>query len=537
MAFTPGGLLRRFFGSAVSNAAGYSIGGAITPALAPLTQDIQNETWSAHQVKPLTLAEAAQGAAHELVPALDWEAEAAFSGLNPERFAALTEMQLEAPQTGQLLELLRRGVVTDAQVDAALARNGMVGQWRERVRRLALVLPSVTDMVRFAVREVYDPASRAALDLDAEFPQAFADDAALIGLDAEQAGKFWAAHWDLPSYEQGTEMLFRGEITQAQFAGLLKALDYAPTWRGKLEAIARRIPPLTDMIRFAVREVYSPAIRSELGLDDDFPAEFVPEAALHGMDENRARQYWAAHWRLPSAQQGSRMLWRGEITQAQLSTLLRALDYPPYWREKLSNIAHLVPGRVDLRRMYRADVITRAQVHAGYVRLGYTDTDAETLTRFADAEKAGGTGRAEATRSELAAEFEGGFITEAEYRADLALLGFSGPDQDIQVELGGARAVKTERGRVVTAIHKAYVAHKILEPQTRVALAGTNMIPEAIDRILPLWTLERDLTKHELSDSQLRAAYRKSAVTLEQAVAELVSRDYTDADARVYLQT
>lgn len=535
--FTPGGLLRRFFGSAVSNAAGYSIGGAITPALEPLTQDIANEVWQAHTVKPLSATQAAQGAALGLVTPIDWETEASMTGIDGERFQALTEMQLEAPPTGQLLELLRRGAVDAEEMDAALARNGIAEQWRERVRRLRLVLPSVTDMVRFAVREVYDPASRSALDLDAEFPAAFAADADLIGLDRERAGQYWAAHWELPSYEQGAEMLFRGEITQAQFAQLLKALDYAPTWRGKLEAIARRIPPLSDMIRFAVREVYSPAVRNELGLDDDFPTEFVPEAALHGMDEDRARQYWAAHWRLPSAQQGYRMLWRGLITQAQLSTLLRALDYPPFWRDKLASMAHLVPGRVDLRRMYKADVLTRAEVLAGYIRLGYTPADAETLTAFADAEKQGGSVGKEATRAELAIEFEGGFITEAEYRAALSTLGYSPADQTIQVELGGARAVKTERGRVVTAIHKAFVGHKITEPQARAALTGTTMIGEAVDRIMPLWILERDLTQPELTQAQVRAAFRKGLLTLDAAVAELVSRGLSEDDARAYLQS
>ena len=67
----------------------------------------------------------------------------------------------------------------------------------------------------------------------------------------------------LPSYEQGAEMLHRGELTDAQFSGSPKALDYAPTWRSKLETIARRIPPLSDMIRFAVRQVYKTRRKEE----------------------------------------------------------------------------------------------------------------------------------------------------------------------------------------------------------------------------------------------------------------------------------
>ena len=93
---------------------------------------------------------------------------------------------------------------------------------------------------------------------------------------------------------------------------------------------------------------------------------------------------WAAHRRLPSATQGYHMLWRDEITPDELDGLLKALDYPTLWRDRLANIAHLVPGRVDLRRMLAHKVIDRNEVKKGYQRLGYTEKDAETLTVFAE---------------------------------------------------------------------------------------------------------------------------------------------------------
>lgn len=535
MSFTPGGLLRRFFGSAVSNAAGYGVGGAILPTLEPLTQDIANETWAVHSVKPLAATTAAAADLRGLGAGTDWQREASYTGINADRYAALVELAADLPPTDELLDLLRRGVISDATFDGALQRRGMLAAWRPRVRGLRAVLPSVTDMVRFAVREVYDPGQRAALDLDAERPAAFVADAARIGLEADTAADYWAAHWQLPSYTEGVEMWHRGELTTAQLDGLLRALDYAPTWRAKLRAIAERIPPLTDMIRFAVREVYSPAIRAQLGLDSDYPAEFTAEAALHGMTEERARQYWAAHWRLPSAMQGYKMLHRGEINDAELGTLLRALDYPPLWRERLQAIAYLVPGRVDLRRMFKADVITEPEVFAGYQRLGYTAADARTLTDFAIAEKAGGATSRNETATELRDEYEGGFATEAQLRQGLGQLGYDPTEVDSLVLLGAARQVKTERGRVVTALHKLYVSNRLDDDAARTRLGETGMVSAAIDRIIPLWTVERDAAKSQLTAAQIRSAYRKNALTLDQAIDQLEARDYTEEDARVYL--
>lgn len=492
MSFTPGGLLRRFFGSAISNAAGYAIGGAITPTLEPLTQDLANEAWTAHPVKPLSAAASAEAVVRDLWDEGRAGEEAQRTGIDGERFDVLHGLAGEPPGPQQLLELWNRDQLTEARVDTGLRQSRMRPEWYTAFKTLRDVLVPVSDLVRFAVREVFSPADRARLDLDAEFPAAFAEQARKLGLPEQSARDYWAAHWDLPSYTQATEMLFRGEISRAEFNGLLKALDYAPTWRGPLEAIARRIPTITDMIRFAVREVYNPPLRKQLGIDAEYPAAFTAAAAMHGMAEADARDYWAAHWRLPSARQGYQMLWRGEITAGELDALLKSLDYPPVWRDRLANIAHLVPGRVDLRRMYKADVITRAEVHAGYVRLGYTDADAETLTKFADTEKAGGSTAKHETAAELRDEFEGGYITEAEFRTQLATLGYDPADVDMLVSLGDARRVKTERARVVTALHKMFSKGDIDATRATGLLTDTGMHAEAVARVIALWTLERD---------------------------------------------
>lgn len=491
--FTPSGLLNRFFGSAISNAAGYAIGGAIIPVLEPLTRSIANEAWAKHPVYPISAGTIARAGALGIIGDGPGSAEASLTGYDATRYGILRQLAQEAPSSTALLELHRRGLASDGELEGALERNGMMTSWRGKFAALTDVLPSVTDMVRFAVREVFNPAQRDFLDLDSELPGAFVTAAKQIGIPAEQAANYWAAHWELPSYTQGTEMLFRGEISESEFSGLLKALDYAPTWRPKLEAIARRIPPITDMIRFAVREVYSPAQRAALGLDADYPAEFTGEAKLHGMDETRARQYWAAHWRLPSAQQGYRMLWRGEINEAELEGLLKALDYPLVWRDRLANIAHLVPGRVDLRRMLAAGVIDRAQVRAGYIRLGYTPAVAELLTAFAEHEASKG-GAAESWASKAHTRLF--TVAHNEYL-------------DASLDDAGAHAVMTEIG--VTAAEQT--------------------------KVLAAWAHERSISRLELTPAQIKKAYTKGAYPIDMAVAELGERGMTDEDARTFLTT
>lgn len=288
-------------------------------------------------------------------------------------------------------------------------------------------------------------------------------------------------------------MLHRGVISAGQFRDLLKALDFAPTWRDKLREISRPIPPLSDMIRFAVREVYDPAKRRALGLDAEFPDSFADHAALHGMAREDAADYWAAHWKLPSAQQGYAMLWRGEINASQLDELLKALDYPTKWRDRLANIAYHVPGRVDLRRMLAARIIDRAEVKRGYQRLGYTVGDAETLTKFAE---------------------------------HLALA----PEQ---------RTSWSDRARssLFTATKREYLDSSLDEAGAREKLQVVGAIGAEADAVIEAWNAEHEIHRRELTPAEIRKAYKKALYTQEEAISELIERGMTSEDADIYLQS
>lgn len=489
-------LMTRFLGSAVSNSAGYAVGGAVLPALEPLTQDLANAAWTAHNVKPLPLNAAAEALARGYITEQDAVTEANFTGYNTPRLRLAHDLVQHPPPLEALLDLRRRDLIDDATLARGLRESGMRDEWRPRFRQLLAIVPSVTDMVRFAVREVYDPAQRAALELDAERPQAFLDDAARLGLTPEDAGKQWAAHWQLPSYEQGVAMLFRREISEPQFAALLKALDYAPVWRPRLLSIARRIPPLDDMIRFAVREAYDPEAVAELGLDSDFPPVFAEQAALHGMSDANARLYWRAHWRLPSAMQGYRMLHRGIIGEPRLRSLLKALDYPAPWRDALMDLSHIVPGRIDLKRFLRHDIIDRAEVAAGYRRLGYDATDAERMTRVAEAEVGGG---------------------------DAA-----------STWLGRARS------RLYTVAHNEYLDGSLTAEQARDALGRIGAPAAERDTIIGVWDYENGIARLELTPAQLKKAAKAgppTGIDAEEAIQRLIDKGMTRDDAETFLGT
>lgn len=177
-------------------------------------------------------------------------------------------------------------------------------------------------------------------------------------------------------------MLLRGQISVEFHDSYMRKLGYQQSDVDHLKALYNVLPPINDLIRFAVREVYSPDVTSKFGQFEDFPDKFAQEALKQGLQPEQARNYWAAHWELPSPMQGFEMLHRGIITQADLETLLRALDVMPYWRGKLIQLNYNPVTRVDIRRMYKMGIYTREDVYNHYQQIGYAPKDATDLTEF-----------------------------------------------------------------------------------------------------------------------------------------------------------
>lgn len=174
----------------------------------------------------------------------------------------------------------RRGILSSEEATAELSRWGYTEERQSWIRKVTMYFPSPGDLVRFAVREVYNEAQASALGLFEEIPDKFLAEAARAGMDPEQARYFWGSHWELPSLGQAFEMLHRlspdlmsykqaelqelglnveaVETTLNDIKQLLRAQDVAIVWRDKLTALS--YVPLT---RVDVRRMYRIGVLNE----------------------------------------------------------------------------------------------------------------------------------------------------------------------------------------------------------------------------------------------------------------------------------
>lgn len=204
------------------------------------------------------------------------------------------------------------------------------------------------------------------------------------------------------------------------------------------------LPPVTDLVRFALRDVFNPAIVERFQYDDGFDTFPSELAAKQGISEDTGRMYWRAHWVLPSTELGFEMFHRlrpgrtdDPFTEDDLRLLMRANDVPAFYRSKLLQLAYRLPRLVDARRMvevgkwkapeiteffhdygydpkfipdlvefytrdvqshsrdltqaailkaYKQGIYDRQQAKSGIVGLGYDELEAETLLRLVDAD-------------------------------------------------------------------------------------------------------------------------------------------------------
>lgn len=174
----------------------------------------------------------------------------------------------------------------------------------------------------------------------------------------------------------------RGEIDENEVNNLLRQNHLSEREVKLAKAVTLFFPTPPDLIRFAVREVYSPQIIEAFGMMQDLPQEFLTQAKRSGLTDEHAKQFWASHWELPSTLQGFEMLHRRIIDEEQLKLLLRALDVMPFWRDALIKLSYNPLTRVDVRRMFSLGVLDDDEVYNAYLDIGYNPENANRMLQF-----------------------------------------------------------------------------------------------------------------------------------------------------------
>ena len=208
-------------------------------------------------------------------------------------------------------------------------------------------------------------------------------------------------------------------------------------------------PPANDLIRMAVREVFTPQTVQTYGMNQDFPDDFAKYGKEVGLDEKWSRAYWAAHWELPSPTMGFEMFHRGIINDAQVKDLLKSLDVMPYWRDKLVQLSYNPVTRVDVRRLYQTGVITIGDVEKRYRDIGYSPTDAKLLARWTEIDSSPENDTTEQeikalSKSVIETAYKKGVISVEQAKQSFRDLGYKDSDVEIIIAIADLAKISAE---------------------------------------------------------------------------------------------
>ncbi len=358
---------------------------------------------------------------------------------------------------GDYISAWLRGFINEAQLDQLLDKLGFWSRDRELLKKLAFVIPSISDLIRMAVRDAFNPEVIKRFQLDQDYPELLTEYAKQQGLSEEWAKRYWYAHWELPSVTQAIEMFHRtvpkssdpnadtivapggktrqNVIGRETFRMLLRTADISPFWRDKIEAIS--YAPLT---RVDVRRAY------DLGVIDEDDVYFAYRDL--GYDDRNAR----------------------------ILTHFTTLEILVEERNRLRN---------ELIELFEEGVLSEEELRDSLVLLNIKGDALTYLIEFARYRKE--RKRIERLKKYYKAQYLRGDITDNEARDLLIRLGIEIEDAIQIVDEWTTEKIAKERTLTKAEIREAYKKKIIDEQKARDLLERLGYSAESIDILLQLW--------------------------------------------------
>lgn len=206
------------------------------------------------------------------------------------------------PGVNEEVLLENRGFSAPADTDAALSHLGVVDdRAKAAFRELAKFVPATQDLVRFMVRDAFDPQAIKLGQLDKDFADKFLNspDALRIakanGVTSEDMLRFWTSHWNQPSAYQIAEGLHRlrpgrtpdgvEPVTLDVARETLEIDDMAPAWVPRILANSYSVIPRHD-----VQQWYTDGI-----IADQEAIERLQDCGYNLADSTRMVDAWKWH--------------------------------------------------------------------------------------------------------------------------------------------------------------------------------------------------------------------------------------------------
>lgn len=331
-----------------------------------------------------------------------------------------------------------------------------------------------------------------------------------------------------------------GKPSEADLEAIAKELEargFSPDDAKRFALIAHPFPSPSDIIRFAVREAFSPETVERWGLDQAYPAELDQWGRAVGWTPEVLRYYWRAHWNWPSPTQAAEFVHRTNVkwwggprfSEEDYERILRYADYVPGTIPLFRSTLYNPFTRVDVRRMYKLGVLSEEDLVDAYKELGYDEFHAQKLAEFTvkyyseeepSEEKA-------LSRSLIERGFDMGLLSRDEAKRMLQEIGYSEEKADFILSVIEMDKALDQASDLIHVYINQYKYGLITEGNLRGRLQKLGLSGEMVEHYVNVARELAERPEKLPSKSDVKNLYRYGYITREQAKDTLVRMGYS----------
>jgi len=505
-----------------------AIGAVVQTAMGPSLLAYQDRVNSAHPELPLPPGDLADAVVRNYMPLGAATTEAARSGLNAARFAAMVPLHADAPGPQQLAQALLRGLIPEggSGPDAASyeqgIREGRLGdKWAAMIRQLAEQIITPADAASAAVRNFLPEGEAAA-------------QAAKSGVNAQLFATLMHLSADAPGPQQLAEALRRGIIAES---------GTGPGSTSFQQGIAegRLGDKWTDMIKGLASLWPSPADALRAALTGQVPADQAQ--ALYeqwGGDPQWFQIMFNTEGSAPTPLEAVQMALRGIIpwtgTGPGVTSYEQAFKEGPWrdkWQDAYQKAAYPVPTQGEITEFLRYGMIDKPTAASLLADRGITGDYATWTLDYAEAVST--FDFRGLTVSTVMNALAANIITQDNASQILTEMHVSPQAAGLLIEYTKLQKGIAQTTAAVSHVGSLYTSRKILPDVARASLAQLGLDSAAANDIMQTWDLEAAVTVRTLTEAQIVDAWNYQIIDDATAITELTNIGYTPYDSWILL--
>lgn len=477
-----------FWDRAQSLIFGAAVGRAGSEAVTPVLEPVRQKAWSRNRVRVLDLGRLGELIARGFTTHAQAADEAARSGFDEHRLAAVAALAQTYPGLGELDEMANRKVLSDALVDKALARHGIPAEYQPAVKALFADLLDPPQIAAAIHRNIIpdpgtlvgdQPGTDRKVPIFPKVPIDALEEVEGQGLDLDRL-KVLVGLQGLPmGPHEAAQALFRGIITHDDYLAAIAQGNTRNEWAAPIEEQTRQIPTSRDFFENALRGYH----------EFDWAVE---QATRHGMSAEDALVIYQNQGRPMNVRRITQALARGgvfkpeegEIKDPFLAAIVEGNLKPAYYDLEYAN-RYTLPSPFVMRQLTTSGVWDEAKTAERLKWSGWYPQDADEVAHAWATTKA--VAQKEATVTDLLTLHDGGYLDESATLAAITDLGYPPEEAQTKLDLIDARRAASAKSTAISDLHAAFKNGDLDGPAVDAALNQLGVNPLAIGQIVASW--------------------------------------------------